>query len=385
MFAVKKRAGSGKSVATPSTVVSATPPAPVTSSPVVPSIPSRSASAVTNSPEVSSTSSSQPGEHVSSPLSSQSDVPPADTTVESNSSSLVTPNLPQTVVPQPAPSSHLPQGTQGARKRSREESSSTKEGGKVTKKVRVEKGILDEETENIRPPDPVDGEPLTMRHLLHQRRTGIPMPSSVRRKEAQKKSEEAGEDASAKGETTEGILGRDKAVLEEEEIVIENGVVVSRTKGGSAASSDGSGQGGGEGDADGGQSSQYRPEVRIVDGNIVIDDRSALVMPRQEAEHMDYSVVHEHRSYVTSRTYAKYAPSDRWSEKDTEDFYKCLQECGTDFSLMELLFPGRTRRQLRNKFKLEERCNPERIEEALSNPVPMDAATLKAVSEVPEK
>jgi transcription factor TFIIIB component B'' len=48
---------------------------------------------------------------------------------------------------------------------------------------------------------------------------------------------------------------------------------------------------------------------------------------------------------------------------------------GTDFNLIAQMMPGRTRRQVRSKFKLEERKNPAKIHLAILRklPVKMDA------------
>lgn len=44
---------------------------------------------------------------------------------------------------------------------------------------------------------------------------------------------------------------------------------------------------------------------------------------------------------------------------------QALQQFGTDFELIQNLFPGRTRRQVKAKFKNEEKLNPVRLADAL--------------------
>jgi hypothetical protein len=51
---------------------------------------------------------------------------------------------------------------------------------------------------------------------------------------------------------------------------------------------------------------------------------------------------------------------------DTVKFYKALSMCGTDFSMMEPLFPGRNRKVLKAMYKREEKRNPNLISLALS-------------------
>ncbi|KAI3923758.1 hypothetical protein MKW98_011388 [Papaver atlanticum] len=56
-----------------------------------------------------------------------------------------------------------------------------------------------------------------------------------------------------------------------------------------------------------------------------------------------------------------------WSKQDTDLFYEAIQQFGTDFSLIQHLFPGRTRYQLKLKYKKEERQQPMRLSDALTN------------------
>lgn len=44
-----------------------------------------------------------------------------------------------------------------------------------------------------------------------------------------------------------------------------------------------------------------------------------------------------------------------------------MRQFGTDLSMIQQLFPGRTRRQVKLKYKKEERQHPLRLREALTN------------------
>ncbi|XP_020533489.1 uncharacterized protein LOC105630131 isoform X4 [Jatropha curcas] len=59
-------------------------------------------------------------------------------------------------------------------------------------------------------------------------------------------------------------------------------------------------------------------------------------------------------------------PIARWSKQDTELFYEGIRQFGTDLSLIQQLFPGRTRHQIKLKYKKEERQHPLRLSEALN-------------------
>ena len=68
---------------------------------------------------------------------------------------------------------------------------------------------------------------------------------------------------------------------------------------------------------------------------------------------------------TTSHSFKSRGFSQKWKEKDTKLFFKALSVFGTDFSMVALLFRGRDRSQLINKYHKEERDNPGRVELAL--------------------
>lgn len=72
----------------------------------------------------------------------------------------------------------------------------------------------------------------------------------------------------------------------------------------------------------------------------------------------------EEDGIVTSYTYMKNRGNNkRWTKEENEVFFKALECCGTDFSMINLLFPHRTRKNLRDKFKKECKADMHRIED----------------------
>ncbi|XP_049381563.1 transcription factor TFIIIB component B'' isoform X2 [Solanum stenotomum] len=84
-------------------------------------------------------------------------------------------------------------------------------------------------------------------------------------------------------------------------------------------------------------------------------------------DHSKSTMAEDTSAYFNYQTYMDKTPSTRWSKQDTELFYEAVQQFGTDLSLIQQLFPGRTRRQLKLKYKKEERQNPFRLHDALTN------------------
>lgn len=132
------------------------------------------------------------------------------------------------------------------------------------------------------------------------------------------------------------------------------------------------------------------PQVRVVDGQMVVDhatlevDRHAEARIREadleEAVEDDLTApVVNSLSFINDN---KRDPNDRrrttikgdpWTEDSTDAFYEALRMFGTDFTIISNMFPGRSRRHIKLKFVREERADPARIKEALiSGQVEMD-------------
>jgi transcription factor TFIIIB component B'' len=62
----------------------------------------------------------------------------------------------------------------------------------------------------------------------------------------------------------------------------------------------------------------------------------------------------------------------QWCKEETKSFLAALRQCGTDFTLLQALFPTRTRRQMKLKFCREEKIRPELIKAILNMSSPLD-------------
>ncbi len=137
-------------------------------------------------------------------------------------------------------------------------------------------------------------------------------------------------------------------------------------------------------------SAAFAPSVQIVDGKIVINPDSLTVLTTQVGidqlnDVSKWQVVPDEQRYITSASYRTRTPSEKWSDAETTQFYNALRQCGTDFSLIEKFFPTRTRRQIRNKFKKEERDSPHRIDYALKHKLPLDVKMFQRMAGLDEE
>ncbi|CAN8003889.1 unnamed protein product [Ixodes hexagonus] len=130
-------------------------------------------------------------------------------------------------------------------------------------------------------------------------------------------------------------------------------------------------------DEDGSEASAG-PRVRVgPNGEITLDEESLVVRrqaPRSEPRPVVYETGHE-TNYTSFRRH----PQGRrtWTEKQTARFYRALSVCGTDFTLMATFFPERTRQDLKNKFKREERMHRDLVDKAINDPTQFDLVGLE--------
>jgi hypothetical protein len=58
----------------------------------------------------------------------------------------------------------------------------------------------------------------------------------------------------------------------------------------------------------------------------------------------------------------------KWSDEETNTFFKGIQRYGTDFSMINTIFPNKSRIQIKNKYQREIKENPLKIESNLNHP-----------------
>ncbi|XP_072942809.1 uncharacterized protein Bdp1 [Epargyreus clarus] len=107
------------------------------------------------------------------------------------------------------------------------------------------------------------------------------------------------------------------------------------------------------------------PQIKLGPNGEIILDKSSLVIKQTDAKR-DVSTVVREGSWLTGPgRYYRAARTAEWKACETVRFYRALAAIGTDFSLMAPLFPDRTRRELKLKFKKEEKINGNQVDKAL--------------------
>ncbi|QHO11208.1 uncharacterized protein LOC107643183 [Arachis ipaensis] len=72
-------------------------------------------------------------------------------------------------------------------------------------------------------------------------------------------------------------------------------------------------------------------------------------------------------SLFNYQSFMEKTPRGKWTKHDNELFYEAVRQFGTDFSMIQQLFPDRTRHQIKLKYKKEERQHPLRLADAVNN------------------
>ncbi|KAL3696887.1 hypothetical protein R1sor_010963 [Riccia sorocarpa] len=110
------------------------------------------------------------------------------------------------------------------------------------------------------------------------------------------------------------------------------------------------------------------PQVQVINGRIVVNEQSLTVGAyATSTQDLDqYTRVEEKASRLNYGSYLNRTSAERWKPEETDLFYKAIRQFGTDFELITNLFPTRTRRQIKAKYKKEEAANPRRMSDALT-------------------
>jgi hypothetical protein len=102
------------------------------------------------------------------------------------------------------------------------------------------------------------------------------------------------------------------------------------------------------------------PRIVIKDGEIVIDNGDDDIAGANNNNELQ--LVSEKKKITTSNSFKNINHSEKWTEEETQKFYRALEIFGTDFSLICKLFPTRNRNQIKNKFLKEERTSKDKID-----------------------
>jgi transcription factor TFIIIB component B'' len=85
----------------------------------------------------------------------------------------------------------------------------------------------------------------------------------------------------------------------------------------------------------------------------------------ETAQASETRIQSETQKRTTSASFRTSKNAEKWTEEETSRFYEGLVIFGSDFSMVGILFPKRTRDQIKKKFNREEKSDGKRVNEAL--------------------
>ncbi|XP_076853745.1 uncharacterized protein bdp1 isoform X3 [Brachyhypopomus gauderio] len=118
------------------------------------------------------------------------------------------------------------------------------------------------------------------------------------------------------------------------------------------------------------------PKVRVAeDGSIILDEDSLTVRIQRTSNTAvieNSNPLFERGSTTTYTSFRNVNYTKSWSVRETDMFFLAISMVGTDFSLIGQLLPHRSRLEIKNKFKREEKSSAWRIDKAFKNKRPYD-------------
>ena len=118
-----------------------------------------------------------------------------------------------------------------------------------------------------------------------------------------------------------------------------------------------------------GTSGHSAMQMKLVDGELVIDESTVHHSGYSAPENIHNIAANEQFEMGTGQStytsFRKRQHTEKWTKEENKRFFEALRCYGTDFSMMEHAFPGRSRKQLRAKYKREEKSNLDVVKKCL--------------------
>lgn len=116
-----------------------------------------------------------------------------------------------------------------------------------------------------------------------------------------------------------------------------------------------------------------RPKIRLVDGKLVVDEDSLIqTAPKEQFEPI--TVLRTRGGKLNQNSFRRVIHSPnrkKWTPTETRLFYKSIRIFGPNLSNMGILMRHRSRHQLRDKLRKEEKENPHLVDFAIHNKLPI--------------
>lgn len=134
------------------------------------------------------------------------------------------------------------------------------------------------------------------------------------------------------------------------------------------------------------QDDPFAAQVRVVDGNIVMDDFSIVVSNRNPNIPTGPIIEESQFRYYNQFDFQKNSNCNgrRWRQDEEDVFYEGLSAWGQNFEAIARMLPGKSRQNIKNKYKKELANFPERVKAALLSCKPITITEYSAATGIEE-
>jgi len=117
----------------------------------------------------------------------------------------------------------------------------------------------------------------------------------------------------------------------------------------------------------------FAPSLRLENGKFVLNKESLVVTAEDPSRLEPSGEIYESTTHVTSSSFTKRSPNEKWNAKDNLTFNKGLQMFGTDFGMIQkYLLPHKTRRHIKSKFNRDQSKDKDQIYSIINDKIPID-------------
>ena len=114
---------------------------------------------------------------------------------------------------------------------------------------------------------------------------------------------------------------------------------------------------------------QLKPQIIFVDGKMVVQKPDLGLVTKKYNEETNKNsspkeamFVSKEENVINSLSFLKIEHTKKWTEEETQNFYKALELFGLDFSFLAIVLAPRKREEIKRKYLKEKKQNPEGIE-----------------------
>ena len=116
---------------------------------------------------------------------------------------------------------------------------------------------------------------------------------------------------------------------------------------------------------------KLKSKITIVDGHFILEKPDVGLINKKDKEEYNVNSYGEetnsriNEKKINSLSFLNIEHTKKWSQEETNLFYKALELFGLDFSFLEIILKPRKRIEIKRKYLKEKRDNPKEIEKAI--------------------